>query len=840
MADNALLLAQAERERRRRQAAQASAQPAAAPEESNALADFAKGAYAGLLNLTAPGGDMIAALDPRPGRQTAARGEVPNNMAGQMGNLGAQAALIAPAMGAGLGLVGAAGEAATMGNALRNFANTASSTFRASPLKATAIEGGLGMTAGAGGQAASELAPDSEAARFIGEFLGGVTPGALASTPSLIYRGARATPFAGAPIRAAEGIAEGVRSLMPSSSMRRAQGRFERASPDLEGAAARMDEPLLPGLTPAAKTGDEGLMRLEAAVDSSLPDAEQFVKRSMDGATNAIRSAFQEFKGDPQKSAQVFERAQRELTQSLDDRIRLAAGELQKALTRMRPGTTREQINRVARASLNKAYDDARAQERALYDLIPMDTIVPTNNAVNAFQSLRAGLGKAQLEDMPKEAQALLARGSGNFLGPQTTILEMRALQSKLRQTARNSRSGDNANLNRARIADALADAISVDIQNAAGDEGVSDLVKAATSFSRELNQKFRNGTVGDLLGLSGQAELRVPEGLTLEASIGVSGPRAREAFDDIVKATNDPAVMAAMSDYVRSRFLDAAVDLSGNFSRPKAETFIKQNAEILKRMPGIEKEIFDALAKNDAIALREAQRARVNTTSPSVSKATMFIQRDPSKAFDAVLASKTPGRDMRNLLNMAKRDDTGEAVAGLKSAFANYIYDNSLKSGNISGQKMAELFDSESGKQALRAIYTPDEMRRLEAIKNTALRLDMQRSARPSSEGVLGDQPGQMATVLARMLGAAWGSRIARNTGTGGIQMQAIMSDRMKKMLDAGLDPARKLIEDAVQDEALFKNLLMAKVRPDGKISKQAERRLNAWILANSPSEEE
>lgn len=837
MADNALLLAEAERERRRRQ----SAQPVQAePEQSSGLQDFARGAYAGLLNLTAPGADMIAALDPRPGRQTAARGEVPNTLAGQMGNMGAQAALIAPAMGSGLGLVGAAGRTATLGNALRNFANTASSAFRASPATATAIEGGLGMTAGAGGQAAAELAPDSEAARFVGEFLGATTPGVLAATPSLLYRGARATPLAGAPLRAAEGVAESIRNLMPVNSMRRAQGRIDRATPDAEAAAARMDEALLPGLTPAAKTGDEGLMRLEAAVDASLPDSERFVKRSMDNVTNVIRSAFQEFKGDPQKAAQVFERAQRELTRSLDDRIQLAAEEFQKALARMRPGTNREQLNRVARASLNKAYDDARAQERALYDLIPMDTIVPTNNAVDAFRSLRAGLGKAQLEDMPKEAQALLARNSSSFLGPQTTILEMRALQSKLRQTSRNSRSGDNANLNRARIADALADAISRDIQNAAGEEGVSDLVKAATTFSREMNQKFRAGTVGDLLGLSGQAELRVPEGLTLEASIGVAGPRAREAFDDIVKATSDPAVFDAMRDYVRGRFLDSAVDLGGNFSRAKAETFIKQNAELLKRMPGIEKEMFEALAKNDVIALRKAQRARVNTTSPAVSKATMFIQKDPSKAFDAVLSSKTPGRDMRNLVNMAKRDDTGEAVAGLKSAFANYIYDNSLKSGNISGQRMSELLDSEPGKQALRAIYSPDEIRRLEIIRNTARRLDVQRAARPSSEGILGDQPGQMATVLARMLGAAWGSRIARNTGTGGIQMQAIMSDRMKKMLDAGLDPARKLIEDAVQDDALFKNLLMAKVRPDGKISKHAERRLNAWILANSPSEEE
>lgn len=111
----------------------------------------------------------------------------------------------------------------------------------------------------------------------------------------------------------------------------------------------------------------------------------------------------------------------------------------------------------------------------------------------------------------------------------------MRGLQSKLREVARNSRSGDNANLNRARIADSLADAITDDIALTEGGEEVAGLVQAAVGYSRDLNNKFRKGTVGNLLGYK-QGAPKVPSGLVLENSIGVSGARAREALMILLK----------------------------------------------------------------------------------------------------------------------------------------------------------------------------------------------------------------------------------------------------------------------------------------------------------------
>src|SRR5690606_5252997 len=143
----------------------------------------------------------------------------------------------------------------------------------------------------------------------------------------------------------------------------------------------RMDEQLLPGLTPAARTGDKGLLALESAVDKSLIDADKFVDDSVNATLANIRTAIMEFAGNPEATARTFEQAQDALRKTLDDRLIVAARKTQETLASISPKASRETVNRVAAGELRGALQSARNQERALYDLVPEDAVVPTNSA---------------------------------------------------------------------------------------------------------------------------------------------------------------------------------------------------------------------------------------------------------------------------------------------------------------------------------------------------------------------------------------------------------------------------------------------------------------------------
>ncbi len=754
--------------------------------------------------------------------------EQTDTLAGRMGAGAMEAGLIAAPIGAGAQFVTKA--AATAPAAVRVIQNLLSGfgvSFKAAPIAATTVEAGLGASAALGGYTAQQAYPESDAAQFVGEILGGSAPGAVTAG----VRGATslASKYSGAGWIGRK-LMDTWKHVQPANALTRASGRTGRATADVDRAIAEMGEELLPGLTPAARTGDQGLLALERSVDTALDDADKFLGDSINTVNTNLKKAIDGFRGSPDATAETYLKAQRELGEWLDGNLQLAAQRTERALGDLSPNAPRETVNRIAAQELRGALETARAQERALYELIPTDAVVPTNSTKSVFRNVLSKTSQAEMDDIPSVAKSFLSADSGNKFGAQSTIKEMRGLQSKLRQVARNARSGDSANLNKARIADMLADAITDDISLTEGGDEVAGLVQAAVGYSRDLNGKFRKGTVGTLLGFAKQGEARVPEGLVLESSIGLRGPRAREAFDDIIKATNSPQVNAAMDDFVKNQFFDEVVR-DGAINRSAAESFMRKNKEVLGRLPGVSQDLNKAIQSMNVQDLRMAQKGRVSFDRPAVSRATMFIEKGPERAFNDALSSRNPRREMSNLVNMAKRDTTGEALDGLKSAFSDYVKKNAMSGDFISGGKLDNYLSDPKTRQAMNKLYSAVEMRRWDVIRSTAKRLDLQRAAKPSGEGVLGDEPGKMVTVLARLLGARSGTTIAQRTGIGGIQAQAIMSERFKDLLAQGLDPARDLVMRAVQDEKLFKEVLLAEIAPDGSIPEQARRRLNAWI---------
>src|SRR3990167_5710583 len=114
--------------------------------------------------------------------------------------------------------------------------------------------------------------------------------------------------------------------------------------------------------------------------------------------------------------------------------------------------------------------------------------------------------------------------------------------------------------------------------------------------LDRKKLKRFNSGTMTKILGrrLTGE---RVPAGLTLEESIGTTGPKAREAMDELLKAFDSPEapsssmMIDAAEDFTRGRFLQTAV-VQGQINVRAAQRFVSQNQELLNRLPKVKNQI--------------------------------------------------------------------------------------------------------------------------------------------------------------------------------------------------------------------------------------------------------
>lgn len=797
-----------------------------------------------------------------PGR---AEGE-PEGMFEHMARFGGQTAALGPGLGRAFGLVKPAQTVATtrFGRVLqapRNMASQAGQTFAKSPVKSTLVETGLGTTAGGGGYLASQVFPDSDAAKFTGEIIGGIAP---SLTPTGIL------------IRSAGGVRNLIHAIRHPFTVvggkKRASARAQRSLSDGEKKSALNEiekettiDPNTgkPVLTPAQRTGAPGMLSLERAVMESSEQLSRDADAQIARANEVIQNSLDAIGQAPEIQARAtIEQSHKYLDELIDTRVRIAAQRVDERIDDLGPSVSREQSNLIAREEIENALSAARAQESELYALIPEDVPVPFAETKAVFDDFIRELGVAQQTDIPSIARQFLNSKSKLFFGKLSeaqelpegmiTLKDLRSLQGKLREVARNARSGDKRNLNMARIADDIATAISDDLIKI-NDPEISDAVSMAVNFSRNLHERFSKGTVGKILGKRVAGDAKVAPGLTLEQTIGVSGPRAREALYDLVKAFDSPEspgaglLIKSTEDYLRSRFLSVAVE-RGALNTTLAKRFIKRNEELLSRLPSLKRQIDESIDAGDTLAIAQKNRKRIVLDDPRVSKATMLIQKGPVEAFRQIskLKPAEAAREAQKLVNSAAKDSTREAVEGLKSGFVEYLLSGARMSGKysrdlngrqfLSGYALRDLLNNQSTREMATRLLSAEEQTRLGVVVRDLIKLEKRLSVNVPKEGVIGDTPSKLVETVAGITGAAVGRHHARKMGIGGtVQIPGIMADRFRSLVSAGVkDPAGRLLRDAVSDETLFKELLEEPLLESGKkLSKPAIRRLNVWFYA-------
>lgn len=763
--------------------------------------------------------------------------EEPETFPGRIGRVGGAAAGTAVPIGGAASTVSRSTATGgsflrRLGRGTRNVVAGSGQAFRERPARFVAGEAGFGGIAGATGLAAERTFPDSDAARLTGELLGPV--GFQAAPARLLAKGAiRAKNIVQAPRTAVGARRRAARRAGEAPT----PGERARSIENLDRPTTIDPETGQPALTPAQRTESPTLLSLERSVIDSSEGLQREADEQIARANQVIQQSARETgEGGTVEDAQGY------LSSLLDTRLRVAARRTDTRIGQLGRGASREDANRIAREELEKAHEAARKQEKELFGQVDPDTPVPSTNAQSALDRWRSELGKAQRKNIPGEARRLLSASSKDFLGDTTNIRELRSLQSEMREVARRARSNDR--FQQAAIADDIADSITDDLSGA-GEQ--SEALQVAVDFSRNFKQRFRRGAVGRLFGREASGGARVREGETLERTIGGGGPGEREALDELRTALTDPEVSRltgtdaerfneAAADFVRRRFLERARQ-GGQFSPDRARAFVRDNEQLLSRMPGVRDELNDAIRSGRAEGV---VRRSMEGSDPKVSRTTLFIRKGPQKAFSEI-ADESParaGRQAQLLLNRARKDPTRKAVAGLKSGYVDFIMQpESVRDVTgqpfVSGFKMREMRQRPSVQAAEKRLLSEAERKRLDVIERDLIRLERARQAKPSAQGVIGDKPSRVVETVAGIAGAAAGRHSAANVGVGGtVQIPGIMANRFRELVAAGVqDPAERLMRDAVRDEGLFRELLQARVGANGELPTKAANRLNAWV---------
>jgi hypothetical protein len=732
-------------------------------------------------------------------------------------------------------------------DAVKYFLDRTARVVTESPKTALAVETTSAAAAGAAGQAVFNETqnPSYRAGAEIvaGLATGGVVPLAKAASElSLVGAAARRAIHV---LRRPEQVTQ-----VSSGDMgaQRAAKRLREAVPDTEGylARSRQDQDILDAPFSAAERAEEpGLMALERAVVNSSEELRLADQARFDTINQVIR---REMTGVESKEFNPGE-ARVYLDNLLEERIRIAGTKLDESLSGLSPTASRGTANELARQALDDAYQDALGQEKDLWAAVPKTDRATTETTT---QALQVRLAEVQ-EDRVKKATTLLPAVVRRFIGrtnkegkfiPGTfskqgaSVQELQSLRSELLREIRAERALDAPDRHKISILSDLQESLLTDMTSAGDD----DALRMALNFSADLNARFWQGDVGSILGYERTGEQAIPALLTLEKTLGKAGragATSKQAVNELMATVRDrgsPEMRLAMEDFLIDEFFLSS-RLGNDFNPQQAARYLRSRKEVLELFPGLRSRMEAAVNSGNAKAVAEGMK------KPSQSPAAVVLGAPPGKEMNRIIASSSPRAAAKDIVEKLATDRTGRALPAMRRAAIDWLMDQSASRSVldtaeqpvIMGSKLKSAMDDRAVSEALGEILTKDQMARLRTIQNTALRRETAQRAAPA-DSVLNDVEGIVSELVRSVLAAGAGRNLARNFGMGGtVQIPGKFVTMSNRLRNAGFDPARKLIIDAVmsEDDKLLRSILVLPKDESGFLASQKQ--LNAWLYATA-----
>ena len=696
---------------------------------------------------------------------------------------------------------------------------------------------GTEMTAGAGAGSSrygAEQKTDSPAlqstAEIVGGVTGGVAPMVAAKTPTLLA------------VRLGKTLLRKLQVSFTEKGSKYRTGNFVKDQvADPSKAIAETSAETVSDLPPAVRSGEERLMALyksymgqDAAVDKETIETLAKAMTKLEGEMRKFGY------GSPNLLAEITEKRIAALELRMDKRVVEAVKVADDRLSKLSPAESRTAESRVVRHEIEKVMAIDKVEEERLWGLVDKDIEVGTSKTRVARDDIIDSLSEAEIEDIPKVLKTHSLFKAEDDEAVMTTVNEMQGIRKKLLQVARQARA--NNEWNTARIANEVADSVLEDLGIVARTAQTPEAatLKTAIAASRAFKERFQKGEIGKLLGYGKEGAPAIDPDLTLKASIGRGGERGSV---DLEKIALTPEAKAATSKYITRSFTKYATNKRTRALDPiKAKDWIRENDDILDHFPELKKQLSNAEQAqeiaNKTTAIMEARKKALR--SPKVSASAKFLNRaDMGEEVKSIL-SKESGETAKEMVRQASKDQSGEALEGLRGGFIEHMLVKS-KTGPFNDRGVKTLSGREllgflgQNEKVLQEVFTPKQITRMRMIGRELAKVEKFKDIK---EGKPEIEMKDLSSTLLRLYFKVAGATVGRMMGTGTIQVPSLMMERFKWMSKHLIsDRAQQLLHDAIlsNDDELLKALLLPIDKPTAKGVKNmkiVDERLNLWLV--------
>ena len=698
-------------------------------------------------------------------------------------------------------------------------------SFRKAPGAMTSAEASAAVSAAVTGYGAEQVF-DSPYARSGGELVGGAL-----NPASLAYNATRSGK-------------DKVKTIVEAHSKR---GRKKAAARTLQeyireagGDPGTLAERVQPsdGVTAPQQTADPSLLSLEQAIIKKDPERYQQYLKSMRGqAEDAVAEMSP---GAPRDATNFYRQEVETAKKGLTARLQSAEAAAQSRVDKLSPQVTREQAGRIWREELKKAFSEAKAHEKVLWEKTDLSVPVDTTPLRQAYDEALAMAEKssAPLPEWVNNHFSKKGKTKFNVVESRSAI---KAFRTRLMDEMDSITEGPGKKPNRElKARPAVLEQAAFDAMAAGEDPAVA----AARAWSRHLNQTFREGTVGEVRASTRSGGDAVQAGDTLEVAIGNrTGPTAGTRVDELNDAVQSSRGDAALVDFVRHRASQSAVDpLTGQLDPKSAAAFQRDNAAVMERYPEVSSQVTDATDARIAANRRADSVAGYEKMADRSIPAQYAGGREGERVW-GVLNAKDPQKAVDALVRRARKDNSGKAFAGLKRDYLNELWSRAEKVNGVTGDlemKASALVSNLRESQPFWKHLSKGERERLAVITDRAVQMERQLHGGRPLESLIDPEGDMVIDLLSRLIGANVGGSGMIGNASGASLVMAGHGSRVMRRLTEKIPMERitDVLQDAVYDPKLFKDLLEMNVRSPKAVTK-IEQRLHAYLAGTAPVDE-
>lgn len=205
-----------------------------------------------------------------------------------------------------------------------------------------------------------------------------------------------------------------------------------------------------------------------------------------------------------------------------------------------------------------------------------------------------------------------------------------------------------------------------VDIPKSEMAEASKKLKEAQQFFKKEVIEKYKHGTIGDILKKSAKGD-KVGNAQVASRFFKPGQKGIQQADEFINSIGGNPQAKAAMEDYIKQDLLEYATNpVTGEVTETKLKTWLSKYKPTLKKY-GMDKR-FDSIVK----ARSELDDALVLKKEFDNSQASKLLNSDVDKAIQNALSTGSKRAELRKLVNAVKGDK--KAISGIQNSLIDQI----------------------------------------------------------------------------------------------------------------------------------------------------------------------